>query len=139
MNWFRKHLKLGSRLALMALVLQFALSFGHFHAFAEKAAPATRTSPTKVAPASSEAVLTQDTATETSRKQQPSNDDRDHPAAAVCAICAVISLAGGALFAAPPVLLLPQPVDLLYLATDAKFVHLNSVRLAFQSRAPPIS
>jgi hypothetical protein len=37
------------------------------------------------------------------------------------------------------VLLLPQPVDLLYLATDAKFVHLNSVRLAFQSRAPPIS
>ena len=138
MNWFRKHLKLGSRLALMALVLQFALSFGHFHAFAETAAPATRTSPTKVAPASSEAVHTQDTATETSRKQQPSNDDRDHPAAA-CAICAVISLAGGALFAAPPVLLLPQPVDLLYLATDAKFVHLNSVRLAFQSRAPPIS
>jgi hypothetical protein len=138
MNWFRKHLKLGSRLALMALVLQFALSFGHFHAFAEKAAPATRTSPTKVAPASSEAVHTQDTATETSRKQQPSNDDHDHPAAA-CAICAVISLAGGALFAAPPVLLRPQPVDLLYLATDAKFVHLNSVRLAFQSRAPPIS
>ena len=122
----------------MALVLQFALSFGHFHAFAEKAAPATRTSPTKVAPASSEAVHAQDTATETSRKQQPSNDDRDHPAVA-CAICAVISLAGGALFAAPPVLLLPQPVDLLYLATDAKFVHLNSVRLAFQSRAPPIS
>jgi hypothetical protein len=138
MNWFRKHLKLGSRLALMALVLQFALSFGHYHAFAEKAAPATRTSPTKGAPAGSEAVLTQDTATETSRKQQPSNDDRDHPAVA-CAICAVISLAGGALFAAPPVLLLPQPVDLLYLATDAKFVHLNSVRLAFQSRAPPIS
>jgi Protein of unknown function (DUF2946) len=138
MNWFRKHLKLGSRLALMALVLQFALSFGHYHAFAEKAAPATRISPTKVAPASSEAVLTQDTATETSRKQQPSNDDRDHPATA-CAICAVISLAGGALFAAPPMLLLPQPVDLLYIATDAKFVHLNSVRLAFQSRAPPIS
>ena len=138
MNWFRKHLKLGSRLALMALVLQFALSFGHYHAFAEKAAPATRTSPTKGAPAGSEAVLTQDAATETSRKQQPSNDDRDHPAAA-CAVCAAISLAGGALFAAPPVLLLPQPADLLYLATDAKFVHLNSVRLAFQSRAPPIS
>jgi hypothetical protein len=135
MNWFRKHLKLGSRLALMALVLQFALSFGHYHAFAGNAAPATGTSPTKEAPASS---VTQDAATETSRKQQPSNDNREHPAAA-CAICAVISLAGGALFAAPPVLLLPQPVDLLYLVTDAKFVHLNSVRLAFQSRAPPIS
>jgi hypothetical protein len=138
MNWFRKHLKLGSRLALMALIFQFALSFGHFHAFAEKAAPATRTSPTKVAPAGSDAVLTQDTATETSRKQQPSNDDRDHPAGA-CAICAVLSLAGTALFAAPPVLLLPQPVDLLDLATDAGFLHVQSARSAFESRAPPLS
>src|SRR5438093_3038220 len=30
-NWFRKHLKHGSRLALFALAIQFALSFGHFH------------------------------------------------------------------------------------------------------------
>jgi hypothetical protein len=138
MNWFRKHLKLGSRLALLALVLQFALSFGHFHAFAVQAAPAPQTSPTKAAPASSETVLTQDTAPETVRKQQPSNHDRDHPADA-CAICAVISLAGSALFAAPPVLLLPQPVYFLYLATDAGFLHLQSAHSAFQSRAPPFS
>ncbi|MDA9504725.1 hypothetical protein XI09_08265 [Bradyrhizobium sp. CCBAU 11386] len=138
MPWFREHIKLGSRLALMALVLQFALSFGHFHAFAEKAAPATRTSPTKVAPASSEDVLISDAAAETSRKQQPSNDDRDYPAGA-CAICAVISLAGSALFAAPPVLLLPQPVDLQYLATHAGFLYVQLARSAFQSRAPPSS
>jgi len=138
MNWFRKRLKLGSRLALLALVLQFALSFGHFHAFAVKAAPATRASPTEVAPASTEAVLTQTTAKETSRKHQPSNDDRDHPAGA-CAICAVISLAGGALLAAPPVLLLPQAVDLPHLATDAGFLHVQTARSAFQSRAPPLS
>ena len=31
MNWFRKHLKHGSRLALLALAIQFVLSFGHFH------------------------------------------------------------------------------------------------------------
>ena len=30
MKWFRKHLKHGSRLALFALAIQFALSFGHF-------------------------------------------------------------------------------------------------------------
>src|SRR5437868_6364229 len=40
MNWFRKHVKGGSRLALLALALQFALSFGHFHGIAAKAAPA---------------------------------------------------------------------------------------------------
>ena len=27
----------------------------------------------------------------------------------------------------------------LYLTTDAEFIHLNSVRIAFQPRAPPIS
>ena len=43
------------------------------------------------------------------------------------------------LFATPPLLLLPQAVELLYLTTDAEFVHLNSVRAAFQPRAPPAS
>ena len=43
------------------------------------------------------------------------------------------------LFATPPVLLLPQAVEFLYLTTDAEFVHLNSARIAFQPRAPPIS
>ena len=56
-----------------------------------------------------------------------------------CAICAVISLAGNVLFATPPLLQLPQAVELLYLTTDAEFVHLNSVHPAFQSRAPPAS
>jgi hypothetical protein len=138
MNWFRKHLKLGSRLALLALVLQFAMSFGHFHAFAVQAAPPTQTSPTKAAPANGEVALTQGTATESVRQQQPSKHDRDHPADA-CAICAVISLASSALFTAPPALLLPQPADLLYLATDDGFLHLQSTHSAFQSRAPPFA
>jgi hypothetical protein len=137
MNWFRKHLKLGSRLALLALFLQFALSFGHFHAVAVQAAPAPQTSPTKAAPVGREAVLTRDTTAETVRKQQPSKHDRDHPADA-CAICAIISLAGSALLAAPPVLLLPQPVDLPYIATDAGFLHLQSAHSPFRSRAPSL-
>ena len=40
MKWFRKRLKGGSRLALFALAIQFALSFGHFHGIAAQAAPA---------------------------------------------------------------------------------------------------
>ena len=31
MKWFRSNIKTGSRLALFALAIQFALSFGHFH------------------------------------------------------------------------------------------------------------
>src|SRR5215218_8766829 len=96
MNWYRKHLKLGSRLALLAFVLQFALSFGHFHAFAVQSVPATQTSTTKAALAILEAALTQDTATDAVRKQQPSNHDSDHPAD-LCAICAVVALASSGL------------------------------------------
>jgi hypothetical protein len=42
-------------------------------------------------------------------------------------------------FSTPPLLLLPQAIELLYLATDAEFAHLDSVHPAFQSRAPPAS
>ncbi len=135
MNWFRTHIKLGSRLALLALALQFALSFGHFHA--AQAAP--RPGPADASRSGLQQGLAARCGDEASRKQQPANHDRDQQPADACAICAVISLAGDALFATPPLLLLPQAVDLLYLTTDAEFVHLNSARLAFQSRAPPIS
>jgi len=135
-KWFRKHVKHGSRLALFALAIQFALSCGHFHGGA-LAAPAIATGLAEidldhvkvpVAPA----------ATSQATQQQPSNHDTDHPAEA-CAICAVISLANSLVFSAPPLLLLPQAVELLHLTVDAEFAHLSSVRSPFQSRAPPAS
>ncbi|UQR64275.1 hypothetical protein LRP30_02845 [Bradyrhizobium sp. C-145] len=136
MNWFREHLKLGSRLALLALLLQLALSFGHFHAFAVQAAPVPQASPTKAAAVGEQPVLAQDMAAGTVGKQQPSDHDRDHPTGA-CTICAVMSLASSALFTATPILLLPQPSGLLHFATDARILHLQSAHSAFQSRAPP--
>jgi hypothetical protein len=45
MKWFRSNIKHGARLALFALALQFALSFGHFHGVAAQAAPALQSSP----------------------------------------------------------------------------------------------
>ena len=36
-----------------------------------------------------------------------------------------MALAGNVLFATPPLLLLPQAVEFLYLTTDAEFVHLE--------------
>jgi hypothetical protein len=50
-----------------------------------------------------------------------------------------MALANAVLFATPPLLLLPQAVEFLYLTTDAEFIHLDTVHVAFQSRAPPVS
>jgi hypothetical protein len=116
MNWFRSNIKHGSRLALIALAIQFVLSFGHFHGIAAQAAPSVKS----IAQAANQ-------------NQQPwSSHDSDQQPADPCAICTVMALANAALFAPPPLLLLPQAVEFLYLATDAEFV-------AFQPRAPPIS
>lgn len=136
MNWFRKHLKHGSRLALFALAIQFALSFGHFHGIAAaQAAPLFQTGT-----ADADLVYAAQAAVdETAQKQQPPTPDTDQQPADACAICAVMSLAGNVLFATPPLLELPQAAEFLYRTTDAGFVHIGSVHFAFQSRAPPAS
>ena len=135
MNWFRANIKHGSRLALLGLSLQFGLSFGHFHAFAQE--PPTVQS--VAAQSDITAVLVATEPVDQSARQPPShNDTGQHPAEA-CAIGAVLTLANSVLFATPPILLLPQAIELLHLATDAEFVHLNSARVAFQPRAPPLS
>jgi len=140
MNWFRKHLRHGSRLALLALAIQFALSFGHFHSLAAQAAPAIQTNVTDADFAYAAGLTAPTAADEVAQKQQPSTPDTDRQPADACAICAVISVAGNLLFATPPLLLqLPQAVEFLYLTTDAEFVHLNAICPAFQSRAPPAS
>jgi hypothetical protein len=132
MKWFRSNIKHGSRLALLALALQFALSFGHFHTIA---APAL----TVQAVAAQSDITSGLTAADQSVRQPASNNESDQQPSDVCAICAVIALANSVLFATPPLLLLPHAIDLLYLVTDAEFVHLSSTYPAFQSRAPPIS
>jgi hypothetical protein len=118
MKWFRSNIRHGAWFALLALVVQFALSFGHFHGIAAQAAPSIQSA----------------------QQQLPaSNPDSDQQPGDFCAICAVIALANTALFATPPVLLLPQAVELLYLTTDAAFADPNSASSAFQPRAPPLS
>jgi len=139
MKWFRRNIKTGSRLALLALAIQFALSFGHFHSSAAQAAPAIQIGLTQADLAYAQGLAAADAASEAAQQQQPSTRDTDQQPGEPCAICAVMALAGTMLFATPPLLLLPQAVELLYLTTDAEFEHLNSGRSAFQSRAPPAS
>ena len=135
MKWFRNNVKHGSRLALLALAIQFGLSFGHFHAVA---APAVATGLAQAGRDHAQIPAAPDAASQAARQSQPSNHDTDQPTEP-CAICAVISLANNLVFPAPPLLLLPQAVELLYLTVDAEFAHLNPVHTAFQSRAPPVS
>lgn len=117
MKWLRSNIKLGARVALFALAVQFVLSFGHFHAIAAQAAPSI------------------------SAAQQlptPGHDSDQHPDD-YCAICAVIALASTGMAAAAPALAIPQAAEPTRPATHAAFVVARSARAAFQSRAPPLS
>jgi hypothetical protein len=138
MKWFRSNIRHGSRLALLALALQFVLSFGHFHALAAQAGQVVQpdTAPFELSNANG---LTAPDAVGVTEQQPASDHDSGRPSNDPCAICAVMALANSVLFATPPLLLLPQAVEFLYLTTDAEFVHLNSARVAFQPRAPPAS
>ena len=135
MKWFRSNIKHGSRLALLALALQFGLSFGHFHAdAAQAAAPAVQS---VVAPSDTSAVTPD--AVSTSALLPASHDDSDHHPGKDCALCAIIALASTVLSATPPAMPLPLAGAFRYLVTDAAFADLNPVGLAFQPRAPPAS
>ena len=123
MKWVRSQIKHGSRLALLALAVQFVLAFGHFHGSAAHAAPAL-------------SAISQAATNPAPSTPQPDSDQRSGD---VCSICAVLALAGTVLFSEPPILLLPQAVDFLYQTTDAEFAHLNSPRRVAQPRAPPAS
>ncbi len=142
MKWFRSNIKHGSRLALFALALQFAFSFGHFHALAAQATTAIQSGQTDRDHAG--AIVATDAnvadANIVSSRPQPASDrDSDQQPNDTCAICAVIALANTVLLATPPMLPLPQAVELPHLTADAGFIRLNSVRVAFQPRAPPLS
>lgn len=132
MKWFRSNIRHGARLALFAMLVQFALTFGHSHWFAQAAplAQAQLADSAKNIASSDRAAV---------QKQSPTNPHREQPGDDNCAICALVAMAGTVTFATSPLLLLPQAVELLYRTTDAEFIHLESATTAFQPRAPPAS
>jgi hypothetical protein len=115
MNWVRRHITQGSRLALFALAIQMVLAFGHFHAV----------------PAAAQGASIE-------RVQLPAPIQHDN-AADHCDICAVTAMAGTLLAASPPVLVLPLATDFRLVTTTAAFRHLGAFEVAFQPRAPPLS
>jgi Protein of unknown function (DUF2946) len=146
MKWFRANIRHGSRLALLALAIQFALSFGHFHAVATEATGANQYRLTNLlldaGRADSVAAfkkIVQSTQAKSQRQQPVPGHDSGGQSDDACAICAVVAMANAVLFATPPLLPLLQATEFLYCSTDAEFVHLTTFRVAFQPRAPPIS
>jgi hypothetical protein len=139
MKWVRKHVELGAQLALLALAVQFVLSFGHFHAISPQPAPAVQLSQAWADLAVPGGSVPLPSASKLAQKPQPPNQHNDHSPSDGCAICAVIAMANTVLFVTPPPLLLPQASELLRLTTGAGFEPLNSAPAAFNSRAPPLS
>ena len=118
MKRVRANIKHGALVALFALAVQFALSFGHFHPVTAPAAPSIQSV----------------------QQQLPApGPDQDRHLDDLCAICAVNALASAAVAAAPPSLPLPQSSELPRRTTETAFLHLHAARAAFQSRAPPLS
>jgi hypothetical protein len=148
MKWFRSNIRPGSRLALFALAIQFLLSFGHFHGSRAQAAPAlvdakqSGLHDTVSFAATHLAALDRASLEEASRPVRlKASSDREPGGQPTddCAICAVMALANAMVVATPAYLSGPQAFAFSYLTTDAEFVDLNSARVAFQPRAPPIS
>nr|WP_249159148.1 DUF2946 domain-containing protein [Bradyrhizobium tropiciagri] len=132
MKWFRSNIRQGARLALLALSIQFVLSFGHFHAIA----PAQAAASLQHAPGSIESSIAAHF--ENASRGQPRPDDSDQ-AADLCAICAVVAMVNTATPApALPPLPLPDAVGLIYRPTGHTAPLVDIGRVLFQPRAPPI-
>ena len=115
MRWFRSHRRPWAWTALLALVLQLGLAFGHVHAIHAEQSTA---------------------AVSAAAPSDPASGDTDDD---YCATCAVIALLTGAQTASPPVIAPPivQPSAEITVAPEA--THVESSRAAFRSRAPPLS
>ncbi|MGJ5141988.1 DUF2946 family protein [Bradyrhizobium oligotrophicum] len=121
MSWFRANIRDVSRLALFALVLQFALAFGHVHWLSAQALDGGRLTTAQAHTGSSPASQDPD--------QQPSADG--------CAICAVMAMAQSILLSPAPVLTPPEAVAFRLPDAITATVAAVVVDTAFQPRAPP--
>ena len=121
MHGVRAHRRPGALVALFALLLQLALSFGHLHV-------AHADQPGLAAVEASDAGST----------PQPQHPDHDHDAQ-YCAIYAILALLTGAQTAAAPVVAMPAAYATTVLAGATTGVRLVARLDAFRSRAPPIS
>jgi hypothetical protein len=131
MRWFRTRSRQVSCLALLALAMQLALSFGHIHA--KEVLGETHSA------ASIEASALASLSDEQQASAKPADSSHHEHEDEYCAIYAINGLIGSAQHAAPPALLLPQRVgrERHTVGHEAPLAELHHV--LFQARAPPIA
>jgi hypothetical protein len=122
MRWFRANKTYGSRLALLALAVQFVVAFGHIHRD-DIYGPARGAAAIAAAVPDGGQPLPGD---------QPTKHGDDY-----CAICAAVSLLGNSVVAAAPSLPLPAASHAIEQVDRVAVIFIAPRRAAFQSRAPP--
>jgi hypothetical protein len=124
MRWFRDNMGQGSWLALLALVINLGLSFGHVHAIEAKC--------------SARGLFAQVAAAVSHHKQTPGHPS-DGQTDDLCPICTAAAAMASPLASAPPVL----PVQFAGVPVDRPIESIPAIAepptAAFQSRGPPIS
>jgi hypothetical protein len=121
MRVLRARQKSGAWLALLALLVQMAVSFGHVHAddlvrvLAERG---TGTPPLTSAP-----------------RNDPGSPSTDHD---FCTICACIALAGSLVLPQPPAIVVAIVLQRSVLADRVRLLVSADRHRHFQARAPPV-
>jgi hypothetical protein len=124
MDWFRARIKLGGRLALFALAVQFILALGHMH-------------PDDIYGSLNGPFPTDAISLATANQQQFLSSDQSTAAPDdFCAICATVSLLSSAVASDAPNLSLPRPQAVAH-AVHARALVVAPPWRSFQSRAPP--
>jgi len=118
MRWFRTNRQSGARLALIALVLQLVLTFGHVHASLASGGGAT-------------------VSALQSGGTGPHNGGQKGLADFDCPTCALIQLSATSAPSVAPELLLPTAVDLVPLRPGSELAAATTSAASFQARAPP--
>jgi hypothetical protein len=129
MRWFRSNRRFVARLALFALGLQLALTFGHIHR--EDLIPAAAAS-TLVASSVQQPAAAPSLPAPADKKSRGAIDD-------VCAICALIQLANISVTSTAPLLPLPAAVGWSRFELTAEAFLAPSPRRLFGARAPPLA
>jgi len=127
MNWVRSRTRSCAWLALFALAMQMAVSFGHLHRDDLGLPPLARAAQFGVAAAAVHVAAGSD-----EQDRYPAADD-------YCPICATVALVAAAVPSAPPALVAPPPVSGVRLSPMAAQRPLSKTAHLFQARAPPVA
>ena len=119
MRWFRDNIGRGSWLALLALVVNLGLSFGHVHAI--------------------EGARSQHVASALSDQHRTQGHPGDSQVDYLCPICSAASALATALASTPPVLRVAFAGVAVDRGMEGVVAVIEPPPAAFQSRGPPIS